>query len=233
MSVWDYLSNIISPGLPQLPQDFCTGGADAEAAKVRAKNGQILAAWKVQRLYYVADFARIYTEIYQQAGRLNNVAADAVTTLAGDTAGLRAQWGKLSDALVDGVFLANAYKAAVAEGKKVIDAPTLKTWATKVLEEMAMTQWWLTYTKCRQPALELALAWVGEALGVIWSIVAAVVEAVVEFAKDVYDVAAGAFKWLTYLKWAAIIGGTGFLAYKGHAAYKERFGDKALPRGDA
>jgi hypothetical protein len=228
-----FLDDIVSgiTGVPtQVPQPICRGIGDSAITKLTAQNAQTAAAWRVEKLYYAADLRRIYESVMNSA---TGIMQQAETF---KKSGVDADFGGLTNAMTalylhgvdDGKKFVTAYQEATAKGIKVIEAPDFKAWALKLLDLAVQVQWWITYTFCRQQTG--GVTFLTRALKLVYDIVVAVAEAVVEIGMALVSVPGKVAELFGVLKWVALVGGLGFVAFKGKRLYDAR---KALSKGGA
>ncbi len=222
MSWFDDLISGVTGVPSQLPKDTCSGISDQAVATARQRVNVLAGNWKVQRLYYVADFASVLNATNKALGAALKQGDAAVDTLGGDTGGIKKQLGVLGDVVVDGMRFLGAYQSALLAGAKAVDSVDFKAWALNAAAQCAELQWWIQYTQCRQPAFTLGFNYFLDAIGVIIDVVRYVVEAVVDAVEDVYHLAKDVVGFWTYLKYGALVLGGAFAIHEGTKIYEAR-----------
>lgn len=215
--ITDIINDILHPFDEPARNLFCPQVADATAAELDAKIGNIESTWNPTGFYTQADINKIVDTTLSEVGG----ATQTLQELAADMEiadRVRSEFGALMSRSQESLVFINASREAAAKGIRVINAPGVKGWVISTLRAARDLTKAMALASCDQTAIARGAVRVARAADVIGSVVRAIGGTALAVGEKAIDAVGGIGKLLAFVAknapWIALIGGGAFLAVK-------------------
>jgi len=196
----------------QLAQDEACFAKGKEAeAKLVSLHDQMMYAWRVDaKLYNREDVAKLHAQTIVVLNESARVLQKGIDANDWGKADMVSQLANVRKQASDG----SVFVQALNEGTRVIDAPGLRRWVLRSMDEAGTAMFVIGISRCKAPWYWSALQAVASVGEVLLKIVRAIGKVVIAIGETIAKAPDAVSAMVKFLKWGAILGGAGFVYWK-------------------
>lgn len=186
----------------------CGQQADAAAQPIYDQQKDVETNWNPTGYYTPDQVAQIMSFVLDMGDQVTAQITSALSDLQlpSGRENLNAAFNNLSKAANDGLPFTQAFQQAKAQGVGIIDASGLKRWVTSYIHTVGDATWLLTNVGCNRPWWVGALQTIQGVVNQVVRVVKAIIGVVVSAGQAVLKVPDVIGDFITYGKWAALLG---------------------------
>ena len=189
------------------PSSQCLDEANAKVAPLDARVADLAKNWKPTGFYAPDDIQKIIVQTMQLVSSASNALAEAPYSASDSQSQIQQAITKLGQQGQRSMVYVQALRDASASGANVINAAGLKTWVLDTMQATSSALVTAAVMECNMPWLANVIIEFQGYFDVLAAVVKRVVGVVLSVGDSVLKVADHLGDIMTFLKWAAIIGG--------------------------